>query len=629
MITKMLYKTIILATLLLPVTLFAQSDGFFHIDMNNYGTRDGWEILVGVNGLNNQQFGQPVPGPLGSGLLILTAAGAGYAVLRRKRSRKNTTMLLAFALILGMTSCKKNVDTIDVTEGVRITLNVNNGSKHNINVADGMVTYTNGDRIYVGNNGKYCGQLIYNEASKRFIGEISPTSEDDYLYFYCVSYYAFKNPSNTNYWSFNASRTTYDLELDDQRTLPLLSCGHSTIKYDHEITSYSCWLENKCALVKFNCPEGVNAKVKITGLVTEATLDFANETITPTETTGEVTLYSNGLTEKWAILLPQTVSTPPTVSIAGYESDIELPTTPWEINNNDYITTGVTISNVPALFKAKDHIVTFSPGNLQATTSNLGVTWTWSFASNQYDYIGDNTANNNVNGNGTVSANGAVDLFGWSTDNTYYGINNSFNSFDHDNPSTYSNATYDGDFKDWGGLTIGTDEPGTWRTMTVQEWYDLLNARNASTVNGTTNARYTMAEINMSDINADGTGVYGLIIFPDKTIGTTPEGVTWGTINTYTTNDAWSTRTKCTTEGWNALESKGCVFLPAGGYREGSTVHMLSTGNEPYGGYWSSSIETSKPGFIDYLFFDKKKCYAWSDDARQVGHSVRLVRQVE
>ena len=607
------FKIFLLVTFLLPITLFAQSDGFFRVnDDDSYNNRASWTNPTGEGGLNNQQFGQPVPGPLGSGLLILTAAGVGYAVLRRKRSRKNTMMLLAFALILGMTSCKKNVDTIaeGVTEGVHITLNVNNDSKHIINFGNGLVTYSKGDVIYVGNDKKYCGWLEHD--GEKFAGNVSPTKEGEYLYFYYVSKTVQDIP---NWWNLSTGTTSYRLDISNQKNTPLiLSCGRSTIPYNPEISVYSCWLENKCALVKFDCPEGVNAKVKVTGLVTEAILDFANETITPTETTGEITLYSNGLTEKWAILLPQTVSTLPTVSIAGYESDIELPTTPWEINNNDYITTGVTISNVPALFKAYDHIVTFSPGNLRATYNDdnwedeTPGTWTWSFAGNQYDYIGNNTANNIVTGNGTVSENGTVDLFGWSTSSTYYGIN----------PST-TDSDYSGDFVDWSGLI--TDPSYTWRTMEKAEWKDLLDQRAASTVNDVPNARYTMAEI-----NTDGTSVFGLIIFPDKTIGATPEGVTWGSINTYTTNDAWSTRTTCTTAGWNALEGKGCVFLPTGGFRNGSVIEMNDYLGGIYGGYWSKTISGDN---INYMFFGKEKTNSQSEDYRHRGHSVRLVREVE
>ena len=81
--------------------------------------------------------------------------------------------------------------------------------------------------------------------------------------------------------------------------------------------------------------------------------------------------------------------------------------------------------------------IAFSKGNLQATYG--GSDWTWAFAAHQYDVIGDAVANTAITGSGTVSANGTVDLFGWSTAATYYGINN-----------TKVSGKHPGDFIDWG-----------------------------------------------------------------------------------------------------------------------------------------------------------------------------------
>ena len=68
--------------LLLPTTTNAQTkmDGFFDAsDMNDFVDRTSWEFVV-----INQQFGN-MDTPLGTGLLIMTFAGAGYAVLKRKK----------------------------------------------------------------------------------------------------------------------------------------------------------------------------------------------------------------------------------------------------------------------------------------------------------------------------------------------------------------------------------------------------------------------------------------------------------------------------------------------------------------------------------------------------------------
>lgn len=68
--------------LLLPTTTNAQTkiDGFFDSsDMNDFIRDSSWEYVV-----INQQFGVNSE-PLGTGLLIMTFAGASYAVLKRKK----------------------------------------------------------------------------------------------------------------------------------------------------------------------------------------------------------------------------------------------------------------------------------------------------------------------------------------------------------------------------------------------------------------------------------------------------------------------------------------------------------------------------------------------------------------
>ena len=56
--------------------------------------------------------------------------------------------------------------------------------------------------------------------------------------------------------------------------------------------------------------------------------------------------------------------------------------------------------------------VQFSQGNLQATYD--GTNWTWAFAANQYDYIGNAAGNTKVTATSPfISENATVDLFGW------------------------------------------------------------------------------------------------------------------------------------------------------------------------------------------------------------------------
>lgn len=145
-------------------------DGFFRGGNDNYQNRGDVEIPGNSDdGISNYGIGETVP--LGSGLLIITALGAGYAISRRKRSSRDAsnaskfgTLLLAFALVFGITGCKKNKETISnpaAVEGVHITLDVCGDDGSKVVVTPGYenpvtheiyanVVYENGDKIYVG-----------------------------------------------------------------------------------------------------------------------------------------------------------------------------------------------------------------------------------------------------------------------------------------------------------------------------------------------------------------------------------------------------------------------------------------------------------------------------------------------
>lgn len=262
-----------------------------------------------------------------------------------------------------------------------------------------------------------------------------------------------------------------------------------------------------------------------------------------------------------------------------------------------------------------DQIV-FSKGNLQATTTDFGAHWTWAFATNQWDTIGNAAANNAINGNGTVSTNGTVDLFGWSTNATYFGINKS-----------KTDADYAGDFKEW-----GDNIPGGWRTLSKAEWWYLFQKR-------------TKAEelFGMGTVN----GVHGVIIVPDD--WTLPEGAIFNTAKDKNlvwevqgyhyrnhNNDNFNHNTY-TGKKWSDMESAGAVFLPATGYRRNfsDAVYVYQVGSESC--YWSStwiwdedsyfSGNPPKPGpevSAMYISWGDLNMH-WSS-GRNEGNPVRLVK---
>ena len=232
-----------------------------------------------------------------------------------------------------------------------------------------------------------------------------------------------------------------------------------------------------------------------------------------------------------------------------------------------------------------DKQVTFSKGNLQYTQS----TDTWSFADNQYDYLGEA----NIAIDADVLAD-KVDLFGWSTSANSFGVSTST-----------SDSDYSGSFVDWGTNKIGNDAPNTWRTLSYDEWkYLLKNRPNANSLKG-------VAQVN---------GVNGLILLPDN--WTCPAGVTFKS-GFHSSNgvDYYAAYQTFTAAEWSKLESAGAVFLPATGGRYGSDVSDVQN----YGFYWSATMYNSYYAFCFY--FNSDELYM-NHYTRYGGQSVRLVKDL-
>lgn len=255
------------------------------------------------------------------------------------------------------------------------------------------------------------------------------------------------------------------------------------------------------------------------------------------------------------------------------------------------------IDGIGVFSVSADKQVTFSKGNLQYTQS----TNTWSFASAQWEMIGtDNVTGGSVSSYPTLgyikegnALADMIDLFGWSTSATNYGVSTS-----------EENNDYSGSFVDWGANKIGNDAPNTWRTLTNSEWYYLLKKRpNASSLKG-------VAQVN---------GVNGLILLPDN--WTCPSGVTFNSgFHTGSSVEYYAAYQTFTADQWSKLESAGAVFLPASGNRGGSAVY----GVQLDGFYWSAS---ENGYYASFLYFYSGEAYMYYD-YRYFGLSVRLVKDL-
>ena len=275
-----------------------------------------------------------------------------------------------------------------------------------------------------------------------------------------------------------------------------------------------------------------------------------------------------------------------------------------ELNTNCYLTEWHPVSSsipsqgIGTFSVSATKQVTFSLGNLQYTQS----TNTWSFASAQWEMLGtDNVTGGSVSSNpkygdsksGTALAD-KVDLFGWSTAATNFGVSTSTNDND-----------YSGSFVDWGTNKIGNDAPNTWRTLSRDEWDYLLNGRpNASSLCG-------VAQVN---------GVNGFIFLPDN--WTCPAGVTFKSgFHSSDGVDYYAAYQTFTADQWSKLEESGAVFLPAAGYRNGTGVDCV----QDLGYYWSA---TELNSYYTYcLYFDSEGAGMY-DYRRLIGRSVRLVKDL-
>ena len=251
--------------------------------------------------------------------------------------------------------------------------------------------------------------------------------------------------------------------------------------------------------------------------------------------------------------------------------------------------------------------VLFAPGNLQwsATGSHIvagggTAAGTWRFAPNQWDTIG--AGNKNISSTYT----GWIDLFGWATS----GYNDIYPYMNSKTNSDYGNTQNIMGNRDWGiynaiynSKTNTTDTPGTWRTMSIYEWTYLLETR--STVSS---IRYAKGNVH---------GINGLIIVPDD----------WSTTiySLKNTNSATADYTSNTisTADWEKMESLGCVFLPAAGYRDGTSVYGVGSTGE----YCSTTCD--EDAYVFHLGFISSNLYPSYRYIRSNGRSVRLVKNVK
>jgi hypothetical protein len=446
--------------------------------------------------------------------------------------KKLSTIIMALALVLGMSQCKKQEtpttgNTTPIYPGVHITVNVGenednggkgeNGEKHHIAPYYGLFSFSDGDKLYVGHNGQYVGTLTF--ANGFFSGDIfpNPNVTDKPLHFYFVG-----NAVVTGTPSANQT-TSLSINIADQsQNLPVLSYGASNELYTGPNNTYSTTLRNQCALVRINLLTETTDAITLSNVPNAATIDFINNAITPTNTTGDITLYGEeGVeTHRWAILLPETdLSDRDDLIWQGEGGEQGMPS----IGNNTYVNAGIgegiQIQNLPAVTLPNEDLVIKNSSNVfsEFTVSSTGkkvyfskanLTWNstagYHFHDTQFDE--EHSGGTNLiypypaSGDVTLSNLTGLDRFTWGHIpnqgiNTSYYITNQQLSAGLD--------------PEWGKQMTGEGND-QWRTLTADEWNYLLHKRSGN--------RFMLVSV-LVPITYNNepyyTNVQGLLLFPD------------------------------------------------------------------------------------------------------------------
>jgi hypothetical protein len=182
-----------------------------------------------------------------------------------------TYFVMALALVLGFTQCKKEQVATTENEGekVTITLKLDNSSRGHINPHSQTVdvVYDDGDVIMVGLDGNYIGDLSTNDGVT-FTNSFTISGTPEKIHFYYL---------NGKSQTVSDGKCTVDIS-DQSSSLPVISYACVDYKSDN---NYIVKMLNQCALVKFDYS---GSSVTLMGMMNKATIDFATNTVTSGKT---------------------------------------------------------------------------------------------------------------------------------------------------------------------------------------------------------------------------------------------------------------------------------------------------------------------------------------------------------
>ena len=529
--------------------------------------------------------------------------------------KKNVLILSALcfaAMTLVFSGCKK--ETNDPQEPAKVQTykmsiqaskgadNQANGPRRVISLGGGgttlTATWTTGDKVYVYNGSTELGYLEAsdNNANTQLNGTLTGTvSVGDEL--------TLKYQPNPNY----AGQTGTLAHISANCDYATATVTVATVEGGAITAEDNAVFANQQAIVKFTLDDGNSNTLSPTTLtINNGTVDIATLTI-PAETyttNGDGVLY---------VAIPATSANLTLTATAADGTYTKAVTgSKAALSNGKFYQITLSMTKQAPAYKeygpfsvSSTQRVNFAQGNLQFTRTSTSDAWstgTFSFMDNQYDYIETNA---NTYCTADYADKTAIGLFGWATSNinepantNYLPTNTNTTNVSYGSGITTNGVNWSDNNNafanyDWGANTgdLGTG----WRTLTIAEWQYLFNTR--------TNASNLRTWATVKEVP-------GIILMPD---GWTADGVSLTIGTGFGTNDI-------NTTDWAKLEDQGCVFLPAAGYRGGTSVS--SVGSNGY--YWSS---TSSDGmYAYYIDFDGSNVNPARRHARSYGYPVRLVK---
>lgn len=483
------------------------------------------------------------------------------------------------------------VHSIEVT--VPVTADASTRASY---TAGAATTFEAGDKLYIkvrdGETYTYVGVLDNSaEAVNKFTGTLYKTAGTDYsgsdIITDCTSLEATLLPSgyDENYYVLTKSgETVTGLTVEPTKAFSSAATKAGAVP---QVANASYSTTGSGAKTITLTPQNAVLYYTLSGLAksTAVTVSVSDGTTT---VSGSVTTNSSGAAS-FAVGVAPGGTTKSYMMKKGDEQTIEFRAA-LSANKVYNITRSAAGSSdcLSGVFSvASGKTVKFSKGNLKATLDGSGNVTAWSFHDTQYGMV--NTAASTQS-----FTSSSIDLFGWSTSATLYGINSS------------TSDIYSGSFLDW-GAAASKDLGYGWRTLTSTEWTYLLDGRTSVAT------RYCKATVNSKT---------GMVIFPDSY--THPTGVTAVASANKSIGAAYATN-NWSGKNWTKMEAAGAIFLPAAGTRYGTDVYIMGT----YGRYWSSTAgNANDANDAYYLYFYGSLVNPANDNNRYFGYSVRLVQDL-